>query len=465
MMRQYIGARYVPKFYQNSLDPDSTEWEPNVTYEHMVWVSLANGHMYLSKKTVPANIGTPAQNPEYWKEAGQFNGYIQNLQNQINDMKDGDVAGSLQAQINTNADDISDMKDGDVAGSLQAQINTLGVDTVLSTPNGIIRNAIFVGDSWTDGYLGVGVTPHSFVEEVISANIFQHIYRSSSTDSPGFINGTTFAQHFAAISAGKTDITDVIIEGGVNDSYIANRNQIIPAAISLFQTIRSTYPNARMYWFPNGGLPTDYTTSQVSSMNAIMDIMAALAPYGVITSLAPWQSIMYDENFYIADRLHPTSHGYDTFGVNVCNILLGRKPEAYPLDRTGGTVMFTDTFTQNGIDVTWVSRIDLDGNVMIEFARTGGASHQGCQIDGSKARMFPRNMIMANGWMLNSCSTYGMSGLSNYDGIAYNRIIKTSDLYFMSTSAPNEHTTHHVLKFNIFEAIPNVIYESFHGYA
>ena len=106
-MIQYIGARYVPIFYQNSLDPTSSEWESNVTYEPLTWVSLPNGYMYISKKEVPANVGTPASNPDYWLEAGQYNAYIQSLHDQIDDMQDGSIVGSLQYQINENSSDIS----------------------------------------------------------------------------------------------------------------------------------------------------------------------------------------------------------------------------------------------------------------------------------------------------------------------------------------------------------------------
>ena len=85
--RQYIGARYVPKFYTNSVD-GSTQWEANVVYEPLIYVTLQNGHMYISKKQVPATVGTPASNAEYWLDMGSYNGYIESLQNQIDDIND-----------------------------------------------------------------------------------------------------------------------------------------------------------------------------------------------------------------------------------------------------------------------------------------------------------------------------------------------------------------------------------------
>ena len=83
--RQYIGARYVPKFYQNSVD-GSAQWEPNVVYEPLMYVTLTNGHMYLSRKQVPATVGSPADNIDYWLDVANYNGYISELQAEIDDI-------------------------------------------------------------------------------------------------------------------------------------------------------------------------------------------------------------------------------------------------------------------------------------------------------------------------------------------------------------------------------------------
>ena len=84
-VRQYIGARYVIKVYENSLDPSSAEWESGVTYEPLTMVTY-NNSSYLSKKDVPGSIGNPAANPSYWVLTGAYNGQILNLQDQINEI-------------------------------------------------------------------------------------------------------------------------------------------------------------------------------------------------------------------------------------------------------------------------------------------------------------------------------------------------------------------------------------------
>ena len=98
--RQYIGARYVPKFYQNSVD-GSTQWQANVVYEPLTWVTLQNSHMYISKKQVPATVGTPAENVDYWLDIGSYNGIISELQTEINNMKQyiGGAVNAVEAGV------------------------------------------------------------------------------------------------------------------------------------------------------------------------------------------------------------------------------------------------------------------------------------------------------------------------------------------------------------------------------
>lgn len=83
-VRQYIGARYVTKIYENSLDPSSAEWEQG-TFDPLVMVTWQNS-TYLSKKQVPGSVGNPADNPNYWVCTGYYNGQIMQLQADIQDI-------------------------------------------------------------------------------------------------------------------------------------------------------------------------------------------------------------------------------------------------------------------------------------------------------------------------------------------------------------------------------------------
>lgn len=66
--RQYIGARYVPKF------AEPLEWQTNVSYEPLTIVTYLGGS-YTSKKRVPAGINP--QNGEYWANTGNYNAQIE----------------------------------------------------------------------------------------------------------------------------------------------------------------------------------------------------------------------------------------------------------------------------------------------------------------------------------------------------------------------------------------------------
>ena len=83
--RQYIGARYVIKVYENTQDAGSAEWESGTSYEPLTMVTYQNSS-YLSKKAVPSTVGNPASNNEYWVITGAYNGQIASLQNQIDEI-------------------------------------------------------------------------------------------------------------------------------------------------------------------------------------------------------------------------------------------------------------------------------------------------------------------------------------------------------------------------------------------
>lgn len=86
-LHQYIGARYVPKFYENSLG--TADWVAGVIYEPLTIVTW-NGNSYTSKKTVPASVGDPSSNPDYWVATGVFNAQLADLSDRM-DAVEGDV--------------------------------------------------------------------------------------------------------------------------------------------------------------------------------------------------------------------------------------------------------------------------------------------------------------------------------------------------------------------------------------
>lgn len=69
-IRNYVGARYVPKF------ADPIGWQANTSYEAMVIVTY-NNSSYTSKIPVPPTVGNPAENSKYWVLTGNYNAQIE----------------------------------------------------------------------------------------------------------------------------------------------------------------------------------------------------------------------------------------------------------------------------------------------------------------------------------------------------------------------------------------------------
>lgn len=84
MATSYIGARYVPAFYEN---PDGTnDWSSTATYEPLTIVSY-NSSYYVSKKQVPAGDAYSPINTNYWVLNGSGSGDVTALQKQVNDLE------------------------------------------------------------------------------------------------------------------------------------------------------------------------------------------------------------------------------------------------------------------------------------------------------------------------------------------------------------------------------------------
>ena len=128
MVRQYVGARYVPKF------ADPVAWTRGTSYEAMTIVTY-NNSSYTSKIPVPATVGDPADNPDYWALTGNYNAQVEqyrqetetvsnNLTTEITNLKNADTA--LQGQITTTENnlntEITIRKNADT--TLQDQITT-----------------------------------------------------------------------------------------------------------------------------------------------------------------------------------------------------------------------------------------------------------------------------------------------------------------------------------------------------
>lgn len=77
--RQYVGARYVPKF------ATPVEWNNALSYEALTIVTHL-GNSFTSKKPVPA--GVDIGNTEYWVNTGNYNEQVATYQKQVTELSE-----------------------------------------------------------------------------------------------------------------------------------------------------------------------------------------------------------------------------------------------------------------------------------------------------------------------------------------------------------------------------------------
>lgn len=83
---QYIGARYVPIFFTNP-DDNSNDWKSGIVYDPLTIVTYLN-QSYTSKIPVPASVGNPADNPQYWVLTGAYNAQVEQYRQEVEDLSD-----------------------------------------------------------------------------------------------------------------------------------------------------------------------------------------------------------------------------------------------------------------------------------------------------------------------------------------------------------------------------------------
>ena len=215
MVRQYVGARYVPKF------ADPVAWASGTSYEAMTIVTY-NNSSYTSKIPVPATVGNPAGNPDYWALTGNYNAQVEqyrqetetvsnNLTTEITNRKNADT--TLQSQINNKANyyiSVEKMKE-----DASLIVGTVCVTLGYYEPND-----------------GGGAT--YIVREKIATDVDDggsiHILANDNFVAEMIIGDYVTPEMFGAKGDGVTDDTNVIIKTikfGKPVSFIGNKTYIV----------------------------------------------------------------------------------------------------------------------------------------------------------------------------------------------------------------------------------------------
>ena len=198
-MRQYIGARYVTKIYENSLDASSAEWEANVNYEPLTMVTYNNGS-YLSKKEVPGSVGNPAANPTYWVQTGFYNGQIADLQ-QNKQNKELDTPITIGGNIETTVEGALEALNTDNTGNQRKYASDpteWDTEPTESSNNPVTSGGLYdafdnVNTALSDkekkatkltNTLGIGATSLTFTDPAITATSLIDVYTDTFGVNP-----------------------------------------------------------------------------------------------------------------------------------------------------------------------------------------------------------------------------------------------------------------------------------------
>lgn len=280
--RQYIGARYVPKFFENSATGDST-WAANTAYEPLTIVTY-NGNSYTSKKAVPSGTGNPAASPAYWASTGIFNAQVE----------------TIREELETKETKLTD------------------------------RNIIIVSDSYgtTDSdFSGVSFFPYfinaATLAGIPSGNIHTIAARGTSLCRTGYLYLDSLITLATTIDD-PAKITDIIIAGGYNDTVTYpggdNYNQTLLQGMTDFTNYaRSTFPNAEITF---AFIANAKGNSKARLLYNTPELQEACEKCGVKFINDLGSALDYNGG-QLSDGIHPSADGQQVLGPHIFNAFMG----------------------------------------------------------------------------------------------------------------------------------------------
>lgn len=266
---QYIGARYVPLFYEN---PNGTnEWLAGIAYDPLTIVTYLT-QSFTSKKPVPAGIGNPVENPEYWAQTGAYNAQVEQYRQEVE---------ALAEEVEELSGNKNQLKN---------------------------RKILFIGDSYAQPVTEDHGTYNSYVDILLSKSYINGT--KLALGGAGFVGfgGYSFIDGLRnANIADKDTYTDICVQGGVNDCSADISLNAIQSAIKDFcEYCEDNFVNARIHIaFIAAITPAANLTERARRMNDVFTAYAtADADYTFCTFS---ESVLFDRS--LVYNVHPTEAG------------------------------------------------------------------------------------------------------------------------------------------------------------
>lgn len=306
--RQYVGARYVPKFYEN---PNGTaEWKANVPYEAMTIVTYL-GNSYTSKIPVPPESEAPDTDTLHWVLTSAYNYQLEEYKKAHDSLKEN------VEQYEKKTDSF-----------LYPVSNDINKKTI-----------IFIGDSYGDFSM-----PNTFshwyeqFQTISSKYKFKKYYNMSGGSGFG-VKGNDNRNWYEALqyvitsnNINFTDITDIYFVGLANDlsaftSVKPIDNSCTKGIDNVINYVNSNCPNAIIHILPVGRVYHGQTTNGKSYVFELSMMLEQLRNrYGGIVDFdADAIYCVYSYQFYYENRnLYSDNHPNYYAGTLIARYVLGR---------------------------------------------------------------------------------------------------------------------------------------------
>ena len=335
MIRQYVGARYVPKF------ASPTEWKSGTSYEALTIVTYNNAS-YTSKVPVPPTVGNPADNPDYWALTGNYNAQVEEYRQTV-ELYKGEI------------DELSAL-----SKEARALIKPKNYKILFCGDSYDVSNAKTLATRLADK-LGCSVTDISVSGRGIGA-------------------GLRYANLLSEFTSGKTadelsQFTHIIIEGGANDFGVSSNDIISGANAIKIETDK--FKNAKVYLAYVGSSIPSLVTDPVWTSRATYANMRGTYGFWNNVSILIGAKFMStainwaDNTHFQSDYIHPNDSGMNCITDAIIMELLNSSYIGYYENSSikGGTL---SSVTAAGITRSAFSNtlhLVIDGDV--SFTTTG----------------------------------------------------------------------------------------------
>lgn len=342
-VRQYIGARYVPKFYEGS---NGSQWDSGVQYEPLTLVQYLT-NTYCSKKTVPSTVGAPNLNPDYWANVGM----IGDLANRVSEVESDLSAAELDID------------------NLQTEVGRV-----------VDRKFVFISDS----YGNFPTTLTSWIPKIAQElGLEAGDYYANPKNGAGFYvegNNSFLAALQELTIEDKDSITDIVLAGGANDAgntyqdYSVLRTNIA----NYISYCKTNYPNARVWIGYIANVVIGGSQSDSYSYFSQQAVMEAYKKAGGALYLNGSELPMHRKSWF-DNGVHPNEYISGEIAHTIANCLRGCGDDFvwYPDDITATGY---DGVTINSLESAIIGNADIYGGVTncnlttASFAKSGGIS-------------------------------------------------------------------------------------------